>query len=289
MSLFAGAFQQGCFYGIVSVGVYLTFRILRIPDLTADGAFTLGGATSARLILAQVPVLALPFSFVAGCGAGLITAFLQIKLRVAPILAGFLTMSGLYTVNLAIQGGAPNISLLRTTNLFNMIPFLSKKESQFLWPLLFYLLVFVFFTLFLHTEKGMEIRAAGTNPQMAQAQGINVAQAKILSLMLANGTIALAGSLASQYQGYTDINTGSGSLLVGLAGVILGEAIFPTSRLGWKLASIMAGAILYQLLLAVVVRYSFLPAYTFKLVAAALIACTIGMSHIKKASQNDEL
>lgn len=289
MSLFAGAFQQGCFYGIVSVGVYLTFRILRIPDLTADGAFTLGGATSARLILAQVPVLALPFSFVAGCGAGLITAFLQIKLRVAPILAGFLTMSGLYTINLAIQGGAPNLSLLRTKNLFNLLPFLSKKESQFLWPLLFCLLVFVFFTLFLHTEKGLEIRAAGTNPKMAQAQGINVAQAKILSLMLANGTIALVGSLASQYQGYTDINTGSGSLLVGLAGVILGETLFPTSRLGWKLASIMTGAILYQLLLAVVVRYSFLPAYTFKLVAAALIACTIGMSQIKKSPQNDEL
>ena len=289
MSLFAGAFQQGCFYGIVSVGVYLTFRILRIPDLTADGAFTLGGATSARLILAQAPVLALPLSFVAGCGAGLITTFLQIKLRVVPILAGFLTMSGLYTINLAIQGGAPNLSLLRTKNLFNLLPFLSKKESQFLWPLLFCLLVFVFFTLFLHTEKGLEIRAAGTNPKMAQAQGINVARAKILSLMLANGTIALAGSLASQYQGYTDINTGSGSLLVGLAGVILGEAIFPTSRLGWKLASIMAGAILYQLLLAVVVRYSFLPAYTFKLVAAALIACTIGMSQIKKSPQNDEL
>ena len=289
MSLFAGAFQQGCFYGIVSVGVYLTFRILRIPDLTADGAFTLGGATSARLILAQVPVLALPLSFVAGCGAGLITAFLQIKLRVAPILAGFLTMSGLYTVNLAIQGGAPNISLLRTTNLFNMIPFLSKKESQCLWPLGLCLLVFLVFALFLHTEKGMEIRAAGTNPQMAQAQGINVAQAKILSLMLANGTIALAGSLASQYQGYTDINTGSGSLLVGLAGVILGETLFPTSRLRWRLASIMTGAILYQLLLAMVVRYSFLPAYTFKLVAAALIACTIGMSQIKKSPQNDEL
>ena len=124
---------------------------------------------------------------------------------------------------------------------------------------------------------------------MAQAQGINVAQAKILTLMLANGAIALAGGLASQYQGYTDINTGSGSLLVGLAGVILGEAIFPTSRLGWRLASIIAGAILYQLLLAVVVRYSFLPAYTFKLVAAVLIACTIGMSQIKKSPQNDEL
>lgn len=289
MSLFAGAFQQGCFYGIVSVGVYLTFRILRIPDLTADGAFTLGGSTSASLILANVPVLALPLSFVAGCGAGLITAFLQIKLRVAPILAGFLTMSSLYTVNLAIQGGAPNLSLLRTKTLFNLLPFLSKKESQFLWPLLFCLLVFVFFTLFLHTEKGLEIRAAGTNPKMAQAQGINVAQAKILTLMLANGAIALAGGLASQYQGYTDINTGSGSLLVGLAGVILGEAIFPTSRLGWRLASIVAGAILYQLLLAVVVRYSFLPAYTFKLVAAVLIACTIGISHIKKSPQNDEL
>ena len=246
MSLFAGAFQQGCFYGIVSVGVYLTFRVLRIPDLTVDGAFTLGGATSASLILANVPVLALPLSFVAGCGAGLVTAFLQIKLRVAPILAGFLTMSGLYTVNLAIQGGAPNLSLLRTKTLFNHLPFLSKKESQFLWPLLFCLLIFLFFTLFLHTEKGLEIRAAGTNPKMAQAQGINVAQAKILTLMLANGAIALAGGLASQYQGYTDINTGSGSLLVGLAGVILGEAIFPTSRLGWKLASIIAGAILYH-------------------------------------------
>ena len=153
MSLFAGAFQQGCFYGIVSVGVYLTFRILRIPDLTADGAFTLGGATSARLILAHAPVLSLPLSFVAGCGAGLVTAFLQIKLRVAPILAGFLTMSGLYTVNLAIQEGAPNLSLLRTKTLFNLLPFLSKKESQFLWPLLFCLLIFLFFTLFLHTEK----------------------------------------------------------------------------------------------------------------------------------------
>ena len=289
MSLFAGAFQQGCFYGIVSVGVYLTFRILRIPDLTADGAFTLGGATSARLILAHAPVLSLPLSFVAGCGAGLVTAFLQIKLRVAPILAGFLTMSGLYTVNLAIQEGAPNLSLLRTKTLFNLLPFLSKKESQFLWPLLFCLLIFLFFTLFLHTEKGMEIRAAGTNPQMAQAQGINVARAKALCLMLANGTIALAGGLASQYQGYTDINTGSGSLLVGLAGVILGETLFPTSRLRWRLASIMTGAILYQLLLAVVVRYSLLPAYTFKLVAAALIACTIGMSQIKKSPQNDEL
>ena len=287
MSLLFGAIQQGCFYGIVSIGVFLSFRILHIPDLTADGAFTLGGAISAILILEKLPLLALPASILAGCFAGLITALLQVKMRVLPILAGILTMSGLYTVNLAIQGGAPNLSLLRTKNIFNFVPFMTRNESKFFWPLLFAFVIILVLTLFLHTEKGLEIRCAGTNPRLARAQGINVGLAKTLILMISNGCIALAGGLVSQYQGYSDINSGSGSLLIGLSGLILGETLFPKDRFSFKLLAVMAGAIVYQLLIALVIRYSFFPAYAFKLLSACFIAVLIGLSKRKKGEREN--
>ena len=287
MSLLFGAIQQGCFYGIVSMGVFLSFRILRIPDLTADGAFTLGGSIGASLILAKQPLLALPASIIAGCCAGFVTAFLQVKMRVLPILAGILTMSGLYTVNLAVQGGVPNLSLLREKTIFSFFSFLSRKESKFLWPLLCCLVAVLVLTLFLHTEKGLEIRCVGTNPNMARAQGINVGLAKTLTLMLSNGCIAFAGCLASQYQGYSDINSGTGTLLIGLSGLILGETIFPKVRFSLKLLAVVVGAIIYQLVISLVIRYSIFPAYGFKLLSACLIAVLIGFSKRKNGEREN--
>ncbi|NLF35029.1 MAG: ABC transporter permease, partial [Clostridiales bacterium] len=250
--------------------------------LTADGSFALGAAVSAALTLSGHPVLALAAALAAGGLAGLVTGLLQIKAGIAPILSGILTMSGLYTVNLAIQGGAPNLSLLGHTTLFTLFPGLDKAAARSLLPPLCCGVVLLALTWFFRTRAGLYIRAAGSNESMSRAVSVDVDRAKLTALALSNGCVALSGALLAQYQGYCDVNAGAGTMVIGLAAVVLGEAALRGSGVPAGLLATAAGSLLYQLLLAAAVRYNVFPAYAFKLVSAALVGLALSLPALRR-------
>jgi len=281
LTLFWGSLQQGFIYAMLGMGVYLSFRILRVPDLTADGSFTLGVAVSAVLSLAGHPLIALPAAIAAGAAAGFVTGLLQTKCGIAPILSGILTMSGLYTVNLAVQGGAPNLSLLNAATLFNLFP-IGKTASKALFPVLCALLIFLLLVWFFRTRAGLRIRACGCNEAMARAVAVDSDRARIAALAISNGCVALSGAILAQYQGFGDVNAGVGTVVIGLASVILGEAVFGKRSVTLGLLSVVAGSVLYRLVVAAAVRYNIFPAYALKLVSAALVALALSLPAMKR-------
>ena len=226
MTLLLGSLQLGLLYGILGLGIYISFRILSTPDLTTEGSFAFGLAVSAAVTAAGHPILALPAALAAGALAGCVTGFLQTKLRIHPILAGIITMSGLYSVNLLVLGGASNLSLVRTDTIFKLIPGLAKDQAMTVLSIAAAVICLVLVILFFKTHLGMCIRAVGDNEDMVRASSINTDACKILAFCLSNGLIALSGGLIAQYQGYADISSSTGILVVGLASVIIGEAIF---------------------------------------------------------------
>ena len=221
MTLIIGSLQLGCIYGLLAIGVYIAFRILDIPDLSAEGTFTFGLAVSAALTAKGLPLLGIPMGFFAGCLGGAITGFFQTKLRIHPILAGILTMSGLYSVNLAIMGSSSNISLVGLDTLFRMVfalfPGVDKEILKLVLALLFCAVTAAILAFFFKTHIGLCIRAAGDNEDMVRASSINVDTTKILALSIGNGCIGLSGALLAQYQGFADISSGIGIVAVGLA------------------------------------------------------------------------
>lgn len=277
MPLFFGSLQQGLIYALLAMGVFLSFRILHVPDLTADGSFTLGVAVSAVLTLAGHPLLALVGALAAGGLAGLVTGFLQTKAGVSPILSGILTMSGLYTVNMAVQGGAPNLSLLGSTTLFNLAWFPDKETAKAVVPVLCCALLLLALVWFFHTHWGLCIRATGSNEAMVRASSIDVDWAKMSALAISNACISLSGAVLAQYQGYGDVNAGIGTVVIGLASVIIGEAILGRRSVTVGLVSAILGAVLYRLVIAAAIRYSIFPAYALKLVSSVLVALALGL------------
>lgn len=278
MNLIIGALEQGLLYSILGMGIFLTFRILRIPDLTADGSLVLGGAVAAVITLQGRPLLAIPAAFAAGALAGAVTGLIHVKIGVAPILSGVLTMSGLYTINLAIQSGAPNLSLLGTETLYSLL----TEEKDFLIPFLCCILVLGGMVIFFHTGTGLAIRAAGSNPAMSRALSVNPGRMKLLGLAAANALAGLTGGLLVQYRGYADVNTGSGTMVAGLAGIILGEVILGEGSPTKGLLACITGSVLYQLIMALAIRYNLFPAYAFKLVSAGLIILVLGVGYTAK-------
>lgn len=288
MNLLSGALQQGLLYSILGMGVYLSFRILRIPDLTVDGTFALGGAVSAIFVVRGYPLLALLSALIAGGMAGMVTGLIQTKIGVTPILSGVLTMSGLYTINLAIQSGAPNISLLGSQTLFDSIPGMEKELSKYVIPLLFCSTILILLIVFFHTQSGLCIRAVGSNPAMSRSMSVDEGKTKILGLSMVNGLAALSGGLVVQYQGYADVSTGSGTMLAGLAGIILGEVIFRSGSIAKGLMSAAAGSVIYQVIMALAIWYNIFPAYTFKLVSSCLIILVLGLGYRQGKGKSDE-
>ncbi|MPM15853.1 hypothetical protein SDC9_62227 [bioreactor metagenome] len=266
---------------MLGMGVYISFRILSVPDLTADGSFTLGVAVSAVLTLAGHPLLALLTALAAGAMSGIVTGLLQTKCGIAPILSGILTMSGLYTVNLAVQRGAPNLSLLNAATLFNLFP-IGKTISKALFPVLCALLVFLLLAWFFHTRAGLRIRACGCNEAMVRAVAVDSDRTKIAALALSNSCVALSGAMLAQYQGFGDVNAGVGTVVIGLASVILGEAIFGKRSVTLGLFSALVGSVLYRLVVAGAIRYSIFPAYALKLVSAGLVAAALSLPSLKR-------
>ena len=280
--------QQGFLYGLLALGVYLSFRILDIPDLTTEGSFTLGLAVSAMVTLAGQPLLSLPVAFLAGMAAGAITALLQTKVGVPPILAGIITMSGLYTVNLMVMGSAPNVTISGKTvfrALYKALPELSKDAAKLLVSAALCLLVLGLLIWFFKTHLGLCVRATGDNPAMVRASSINVDRMKLLGLTLSNGCVALSGAIVAQYQGYADISGGVGMVVVGLASVIIGEAFLGKRGVTVGLCSAIVGSIVYRFILSLALSTDLFPAYYLKLVSAAIVALALCVPTLRGAAR----
>lgn len=254
MSLIAffGALESGLIYGLVALGVLISFRTLDFPDLTADGSFPLGGAVAGISIVAGVnPWLACAFGMLAGSVAGIVTAWLHVKLGILQLLASILVMVALYSVNLRIMG-APNLPLLGETTVFSSL--VTDGNGYWMRCLVIGVVVILaklFLDWFYNTETGLSMRATGSNLRMAQAQGINTSWMTIVGMAVSNGLIALAGALFVQTQGSADISIGIGTIVIGLAAVIIGETIIPAKRIWLITLAVIIGAVLYKLFIQV--------------------------------------
>ena len=278
------ALELGCIYALVALALFLSFRILNIADMTTDGTFTLGCAVSATVAVAGYPVLALPLAMLAGAAAGFITALLQTKFRIPSILAGIITNTGLYTVNLAVMGFSSNVNLLKTDTIFSLLkPFLGSGYK--LIPA-FCLTVFVglLLVLFLNTRLGLSIRATGDNADMVRASSINTAFTITVGLCLANSLTALSGAVLAQYQKTADINLGTGMVIIGLASLIIGETLMPKGKLWMKAIGAILGSVVYRFIIAIALRLD-LPSECLKLISAVIVALAIGLPAMKAAKK----
>ncbi|AGA68999.1 ABC-type uncharacterized transport system, permease component [Desulfitobacterium dichloroeliminans LMG P-21439] len=284
MTLLIGSLQLGFIYGMLALGIYISFRILNIPDLTADGSFTLGLAVSAVLTLAGHPFLGILLAIVAGAAAGTVTGLLQTKLEIHPILAGIITMSCLYSINLYILGSRSNLSLIGSDSLFTQIAWLpvSKEILKTLVPLIFCVLCALILIWFFKTHLGLCIRATGNNEDMVRASSINVDAMKILAVAISNACIGLAGAVLAQYQGYADISSGIGIMVVGLASAIIGEAIFGRRSLAIGLISAIFGSLIYRFIIAAALKSSIFPAYMLRVVSAVIVIIALALPVLKK-------
>ena len=284
-----GAVAQGLIWGIMAIGIYLSYKTLDMADLTVDGSFCTGGAVFVVMLVQGKPLaLALLLALGAGMLAGLATGIFHVFFGISPILAGILTQLGLWAVNLMIMG-KPNLSLnVDQYGLLVSLRYLqevAKGEKPFYWSPLFTVSLFIILIIgllywFFGTELGTAIRATGSNIHMAKAQGINTSFNKILGLMLSNGLVALSGALLTQYQGFADINMGRGAIIIGLAAVIIGEALLARifRNFALRLFSSVIGAIIYFLVIQVVLWLRLDPNY-LKLLTALVVAVFLAVPH----------
>ena len=273
-----GATAQGLVWGVMALGVYVTYKLLDIADLTVDSSLCTGGATSAVLILMGMhPLLSLVFAVFAGMLAGLVTGFLHTRLRIPAILAGILTQLGLYSINLRIMGKS-SVALLRQPVVIS----LGNIPMALLIGVLVAAAVVAVMYWFFGTELGCAIRAPGNNRKMVRAQGVNTDTMKIIGLVLSNGLVGLAGGLLAQYQGSANINMGRGAIVIGLASVIIGEVIFGARfNFAYQLGSIVAGSVIYQIVIAFVLQLG-LSTEDLKLFSAVTVALALSVPALQK-------
>ncbi|OBX57958.1 ABC transporter permease [Moraxella osloensis] len=289
MSLLAlfGALESGLIYALVALGVYISFRVLDFPDLTADGSFPLGGAVAGVAIIADVnPWLACIFGMLAGGVAGLVTAWLHVKLGILQLLSSILVMVALYAVNLRIMQ-APNLPLLGEPTIFDEL--VTDNNGYWMRCVVIGGVVIAakfFLDWFFSTEMGLAMRATGSNLRMSQAQGIATSRSILLGMAISNGLIALAGAIFVQTQGGADISIGVGTIVIGLAAVIIGETILPAKKMRWITLSAIVGAILYKFFIQIALSNDTLRAIGFgpqdvNLVTALLVVIALILPKIK--------
>lgn len=271
------AMELGFIYALVALALYLSFRVLNIADMTTDGSFTLGCAVSATLAVAGHPYLALPAAMAAGACAGIVTALLQTKWGVPSILAGIITNTGLYTVNLAVMGFSSNVNMLKTVTIFTPFPGMKIIPAVIITVFVAAILV-----LFLSTRLGLSIRATGDNPDMVRASSINTGLTITIGLAVSNSITALSGAVLAQYQKTADINLGTGMVIIGLASLIIGETLFRKGKTWVKILGAIIGCILYRFIIAIALRLD-LPSECLKLVSAVIVALAIALPNIRKA------
>ncbi|BCN39021.1 ABC transporter permease [Alicycliphilus denitrificans] len=288
MSLFSllGAVEIGLIFSLVALGVYISFRLLRFPDLTVDGSFPLGGAVCAILISTGTnPWLATLAATAAGAVAGLLTGWLNVRLKIMDLLASILMMIALYSVNLRVMGG-PNVPLINDTTLFTLLQPESIPDYVARPMVLFVIVVLAKVALdwFFATERGLAIRATGSNARMARAQGINTGAMVLLGMAISNALVGLAGALFAQTQGGSDISMGIGTIVIGLAAVIVGESILPSRRIVYATLAVVVGAIVYRFFIAAALNSDFigLKAQDLNLVTAVLVTVALVIPQLKR-------
>ena len=288
MSLFSllGAIEIGLIFALVALGVYISFRLLRFPDLTVDGSFPLGGAVCAVMIVAGFnPWIATLGATLAGAAAGLVTGWLNVKLKIMDLLASILMMTALYSINLRVMNG-PNVPLIAEPTLFTQLQ-PDSMADYVLRPLVLLVIVVLAKLLldwFFATERGLAIRATGSNARMARAQGVNTGAMLLLGMAISNGLVGLAGALFAQTQGGSDISMGIGTIVIGLAAVIVGESILPSRRLIYATLAVIIGAIAYRFFIALALNSDFigLKAQDLNLVTAVLVAVALVIPQLKR-------
>lgn len=279
-----GGVAQGLIWGLMALGVYITFRLLDVADLTVDGSFTTGGAVTVMLILAGVPAwAALLVAVIAGMLAGLCTGLLHTKLGIPAILAGILTQFSLYSINLRIMGMAANKAV--SVDKFSLVLSSRSISSAILTGALIALALVALFYWYFGTEQGSALRATGSNPNMSAAQGINVNRMKVLGLSLSNGIVALSGGLMAQYQGFADVNMGRGAIVIGLAAVIIGEVLCDAffrkgCNFSVRLGFVVLGGIVYYLVMVLILWLKLDP-NDLKLFTAVIVAAFLAVPYLK--------
>lgn len=280
LTIVLGALELGGIFAIMSLGLYMSYKILNIPDLTVDGSFTLGCAVSAMLTVQSMPYIGLFLSFVAGAIAGIITGILSTKLKIMPLLAGILTMTGLYSINLAIMGDKPNVSLLGCDTIFTPFQSLNPYGRVILIAFIV-LLICLFLNYFLKTHLGLALRACGDNEDMVRASSIDTDKMKILGLALANGFVSLTGAVYAQHQTFSDITNGTGTMVIGLASIIVGLTFIRKDKIAFQLIAVVFGAIFYRFILTIALQLG-LPSSYLKLLSAVLVVIAISSTTITR-------
>ena len=285
---------QGLLWGILALGVYITYRVLDVADLTVEGSYPLGAAVAVSFIAGGgSPAVAVVLAFIAGSIAGVVTGLLHTKLKIPAFLAGILTMIGLYSINLRVMGNKSNVSILRMDTIYTFFGNMgfNKNESILVCGLIFVAVIIVFLYWFFGTEIGAAIRATGCNKQMIRAQGIDTDVTIILGLLISNGMVSMAGALLGQSQGFADVGMGTGTIVIGLASVIIGEVLFGTRNfMNWLLA-VVGGSIVYRIVIAIVLKLG-MNQNDMKLFTAILVVIALAMPLIKekisKAGRREE-
>ena len=289
----------GIMWSLTTIGVFITFRVLEVSDLTVDGTLTLGAASSAVLIAGGMnPYLSILIAFACGLVAGFCTALLHTRLKIPPLLSGILTMTALYSINLRVMGKA-NVSINKMQTIFTHftdttgIPrriglpygiFLSNVDVLIVGSMLVLLFAIGLYWFF-GTEIGYALRATGNNPQMIRAQGVNTDTAKLMGLMLSNGLVAISGSLLAQSQRFAEVSMGTGTIVIGLASVIIGEVLFSTRCFKHYLISIILGSVIYRMVISIVLELGMNP-NDLKLLTASIIAVALALPLMKNGFQS---
>ncbi|MGX7112294.1 ABC transporter permease [Gemella cuniculi] len=284
MEILLSSVSQGLLWSIMAIGVYITFRLLDIPDLTAEGSFPLGAAICAiGLVNDLSPILATLLGMIGGMIIGVVSGVLHTKMKIPALLTGIITLTALYSINLKILGRA-NIALLKektlVTNLQNFG--FEKTYAVIILGIIFNFIIIVFLTLFLKTEIGLALLSTGNNINMSASNGIRVDNMKILGYMLSNGFIALSGALLTQNNGFADLNMGVGTIVIGLASIIVAEVVIKNISLGKRLASIIVGSIIYRLIISLVLEIPGMDTQLVKLFSAIILAIILFIPEFEK-------
>ena len=277
-----GSAAQGIIWGVMAIGVFLSYRILDFADLTVDGSIATGGAVSVMLILSGVnPIISLVCAFAAGCVAGLVTGLLHTALGIPAILSGILTQLALYSINMRILAGKSNQAV--SVDKFGLVLSSRNNTSAILVALGIAVLVTAALYWFFGTELGSAIRATGSNPGMSRAEGINTSFTKVMGLVISNGLVGLCGGMLAQYSGASDVKMGQGAIVIGLAAVIISEVVFGRlfRNFALKMLGVVLGSVIYYIVIAAVVRLGLSPT-DLKLFSAVFVAIFLSVPHFKE-------
>ncbi len=281
-----GTLELGGIFAVLSLGLYISYKVLNIPDLTVDGSFTLGTAVSAMFTINSMPYLGILTSFIIGAIAGTITGLLVTRLKIMPLLSGILTMTGLYSINLAIMDDTPTISLFDQGTIFSDLGNITLYAKLIVIYIIVILLV-ILLNLFLRTQLGLSLRACGDNEDMVRASSIDTDKMKILGLALANGLVAMSGAIFAQHQSFADVNSGIGMMVIGLASIIVGMTFIKKEKIIFQLVAVVFGAVFYRGVLTFALQLG-LPSGYLKsaLLVVIAIASTNGALKNKKRRRN---